>query len=90
MAESVGPYFVTELAKQGIFSSISTWAPNNDVDCPENVIGMYIGGSGNINALNYDGTTEIYPVLANMWIPGRHKRILSTSTTASGIRLLKG
>jgi hypothetical protein len=85
-----GPYFQTELAQQGIFSNINTITPSNDDVLPQSMIGIYVAGAGNVAVLNYDGTSETFPVLANSYHPVRSVKILSTGTTASGIRLLKG
>lgn len=47
---------------------------------------LYIGGAGNVVAVKEDDSTQTFAAVAGQIIPGRFKRVNSTSTTATGIK----
>lgn len=48
---------------------------------------VLVTAAGNLNVMWQDGTTQVIPVSANLMYPLRVKKILSTSTTATGIKI---
>lgn len=60
--------------------------PSDSADITGNYIrAVMAGGAGNINATFADGSTGIFPVLAGVVYSMNITRVLSTSTTATGI-----
>lgn len=60
--------------------------PSDGSDIPGAYVRAVMAGvAGNINATFADGTTGIFPVLAGQIYPFNITRVLSTSTTATGI-----
>lgn len=72
-------------ASQG-YSDVVPVTPSDSADlarCP--CLAIQAGGAGNIVMVTYEGNTRTIAVPANVIIPLKVRRILSTSTTATGI-----
>jgi len=49
------------------------------------VIGLYVGGAGNVRAAGSDGVAANFAVQAGGYLVGRFRQVLATGTTATGI-----
>jgi len=59
--------------------------PNDSTDLATATREMYFAGAGNVNVTWVGGETSVHAVLAGERLPWAVTRVLSTSTTATGI-----
>jgi hypothetical protein len=62
--------------------------PNDSTDLSSVGIGLYITGAGDVTFHNVDGVSRTIAVPNNFYLICSVKRVLSTSTTATGIHAL--
>ena len=64
-----------------------TWftiSKSDSTEMPNNFIGLYVGGTGDVNCLMQDGSQVVFKAVpVGTYIPIRCRRIMSTSTTAT-------
>lgn len=72
-------------------SNFREWTPSDTDDLPEGVIGIHVGGDGNLELLGLDGRqATLEGLVAGQQVACRPKRILSagSGTTATALVLL--
>lgn len=50
-----------------------------------NTIGLYVGGAGDVTAIDAHGNSAVYVCVAGAVLPGVFTKVMSTGTTASSI-----
>lgn len=64
-----------------------TWftiAKSDTTEMPNNFLGLYVGGTGDVCVLTQDGGQPVFKAVpVGTYIPGRFRRIMSTNTTAT-------
>jgi len=61
-----------------------TIAKSDSTEMPNNFVGLYVGGTGDVNVLMHSGNQVLFKAVpVGTYIPGKFRRIMSTSTTAT-------
>lgn len=61
-------------------------SPYGDAGVPEFARWLYVGGSGNVSYVKWDGTTQtLVGLVAGLWHPIYSKQINSSGTTATNL-----
>lgn len=67
---------------------VRTLTPTNNVQYGEFMTWMYLGASGDVSYVKWDGTTEtLVGLAAGVWHPIYSVMVNSAGTTATGIRV---
>lgn len=75
----------------GLIADATAWTASDTKEAPNNMIGIYVGGAGNLAVQTHAGRSVTFnSVPAGTFIPIKVRNVRATSTTATNIVLLLG
>lgn len=77
-----GGHYANQAAPARMWVAVT---PSDTVNLPAGCRGIYVGGTGNINAVGADGVAVVFAVTAGDIVPIGPVRVNATSTTATSI-----
>ncbi len=68
-------------------SRFSAVTPSDTIGLPGGVIGLYVGGAGNVVAKGADGVSATFVVAAPSFLPGAFTYVMAASTATAIVAL---